>query len=198
MESAQILVEQGLLYVVAPVWLLAGLADAVCHRVMRIEHSAGVRESLLHLLMLAQLSVAALSPLLLQPTAAVFALMLIACLAHEATTCADLAWAASHRPVPWFEQWVHGVQQAMPWAWLTGWMIVYAPQALALLGLGGESRDWGLRPRQEPLPAGYVAAFLASSLLLVVLPFAYEWWRCWRARTHVGNSSGSDSSARGN
>ena len=32
---------RGLLYVVAPVWLLAGLADAVCHRVMRIEHNAG-------------------------------------------------------------------------------------------------------------------------------------------------------------
>ena len=43
MDSAQILVERGLLYVVAPVWLLAGLADAVSHRVMRIEHNAGVR-----------------------------------------------------------------------------------------------------------------------------------------------------------
>ena len=192
------LVELGLLYLVAPLWMLAGLADSVCHRVMRIEHNAGVRESLLHLLMLAQLSVAALGPLLLQPTAAVFGLMLIACMAHEATTCADLAWAASHRRVPWFEQWVHGVQQAMPWAWLAGWMIVYAPQGLALFGLGGESPDWSLRPRQERLPAGYIAAFLGGSLLLVVLPFAYEWWRCRRARAHPEATDGSGSPARAN
>lgn len=186
MDSSALLVELALLYVVAPIWILAGLADFSCHRAMRIEETAGVRESLLHLAMLAQIGVAAASPLLLQPTAAVLVMMLLACLAHEATTCVDLAYAASTRPIPWFEQWVHGLQQALPWAWLAGWSLVAAPQVLALLGLADGTPDWGLRPRRPRLSTGYPSGFFGGAGLLVVAPFCYEWWRCRQAR-HCGH-----------
>lgn len=180
MPSLAALIECGLLYVVAPAWLIAGFADASCHRALRIEHSAGLRESLLHLLMIAQLAVAAAGALLLDPTAGLFAVMLVACIAHEATTCVDLAYAESHRRIPWFEQWVHGLQQALPWAWLAGWMLVQAPQALALFGLGDVAPVWELRPRTPPLSPYYLAAFFTAAAALVGGPFAYEWWRCWR------------------
>jgi hypothetical protein len=181
MPSLAALVECGLLYVVAPAWLLAGLADASCHRALRIEQSAGLRESLLHLLMIAQLAVAAAGALLLDLTAGLFTVMLVACLFHEATTCVDLAYAESHRRIPWFEQWVHGLQQALPWAWLAGWMLVGAPQALALFGLGDAAPVWELRLRNPPLPPPYLMAFFTAAAVLVGGPFAYESWRCWRA-----------------
>jgi hypothetical protein len=38
-----------LMFVVLPVWLLAGLADYLCHRATNIETTSGVRESMLHL-----------------------------------------------------------------------------------------------------------------------------------------------------
>jgi len=175
------LIECGLLYFLAPLWLLAGAADFACHRVLHIEYSAGVRESLLHLLMLAQLAVAVLCALLLEPTALVFAIMLAACLAHEATTCADLAYAEKRRRIPWFEQWVHALQQSFPWAWLAGWMLVHSPQALAFIGLGEAAPVWELRLRQPPLPMTYLVAFCAGAALLIVAPFTYELWRCVRA-----------------
>ena len=189
MQNLDLLIASGLLYIVLPVWMLAGFADFACHRVMRIENSAGVRESLLHLLMLAELGIAILAPLLLEPTAAVLVLMLAASLAHEATTCADLAYAQARRVIPWFEQWVHGLQQALPWAWMTGWALLAAPQALALSGLSEMPPDWRLQLK-SPLPITYLLLVVAGSLLLVWGPFLYECWRCLQARPAADAAAG--------
>jgi hypothetical protein len=183
------LITLGLLYILMPLWMLAGLADFACHRIMRIEHNAGIGESMLHLLMLGEIGIAILAPLFLDVTAAVLVLMLLACLAHEATTCVDLAYAESRRRVPWFEQWVHGLQQALPWAWLAGWVLLAWPESLALLGLGDTAPDWGLRLKSAPLPAAYLIAVLAGAALLVCGPFFYEYWRCRVARSVHGRQS---------
>jgi hypothetical protein len=188
-QNLDLLIAAGLLYLVLPVWMLAGFADFACHRVMRIENSAGVRESLLHLLMLGELGIAILAPLLFEPTAAVLVLMLAASLAHEVTTCVDLAYAQARRPIPWFEQWVHGLQQALPWAWMTGWALLAAPQALALLGLGEVPPDWRLQ-LNSPLPVTYLLLVVAGSLLLVWGPFLYECWRCLQARPTAAVAAG--------
>ena len=57
-----------LLYFVIPVWIAAGAADWLCHRASDIEHTAGPEESLLHLLLLAEVGVPALAGLLLEIT----------------------------------------------------------------------------------------------------------------------------------
>lgn len=186
MEIPSSLVAYGLLYILMPVWMLAGVADFACHRIMRIEHNAGIGESLLHLLMLAEIGIAILAPLFLDVTSAVLAIMLLSCLAHDVTTCVDLAYAESRRRVPWFEQWVHGLQQALPWAWMVGWALLAWPQSLALLSLGDTPPDWGLRLKSTPLPAAYLIAVLAGSALLVCAPFLYEYWRCRLARSANG------------
>lgn len=166
----------------APVWLLAGLADYACHRHQRIEHNAGTRESVLHLLMLAELGMGLLVALFLELTAAAYAVMLAACVAHELTAWVDLAYAESKRRIPWYEQWVHGLQQALPWVGLLLLMLYGAPQALALFGLGSAAADGSLRWKEQPLPLAYVVAFLAASLVLVWLPFVEEFGRCLRTR----------------
>ena len=43
-----------LMYFVLPVWLLAGFADWLCHRASHIETTTGAKESLIHLLMFAE------------------------------------------------------------------------------------------------------------------------------------------------
>lgn len=191
MEPLPELLERALLYGVAPVWILAGFADFACHRAMRIEHSAGVRESLLHLFMLAELGIGVLCALLLELTTAAFAIILLACVAHEVTMCADLAYAESQRRIPWYEQWVHGLQQAVPWVAVGALMLLHAPQAMALFGLGDVPPDWGLRPKQAPLPAWYLVSFFGSGLLLVIGPFLQEFRRCWRQSAPLSSSAGT-------
>jgi uncharacterized membrane protein YqjE len=62
-----------LLYFVMPVWFLAGLADYLCHRASDIEHTAGAKESLIHLLMFAEVAVPLLACLFLEINALVIA-----------------------------------------------------------------------------------------------------------------------------
>ena len=56
-DPTAVALEAVLLYGVLPLWLLAGFGDWLCHRVQRIEHSTGLKESLLHLAMIAELGI---------------------------------------------------------------------------------------------------------------------------------------------
>jgi len=176
------LLEVLLFYLILPVWLLAGFADASCHRVLRIEATSGWRESALHWLMMAELGMGVLAILLLEINALVIALFAIACLAHEVTMVADLGYAHTRRDIPPVEQWVHGIQQAIPWIVLLAIAVLHPGQALALLGLGSEPARWSPALREPALPSGYLASIAVLALLLVGLPFAREMWRAVHAR----------------
>ena len=67
-----------LLYFIIPLWFLAGFADWLCHRATDIEHTTGVKESLLHLLMFTEIAVPLLACLFLEVNAAIFLLMILA------------------------------------------------------------------------------------------------------------------------
>lgn len=178
MDATAQLLERLLLGVLLPVWMLAGVADWACHRAERIEASAGLKESSLHLLMIGELGVAVLAVLWLQVNAAVLLGVLLACIAHELTMWWDLGYASSKRTIPPVEQWVHGVQMSLPWVGFVTLCIAHREQALAIVGLGSAAPDWALRWRDPPVPAEAKAAVLAGAALLVVAPFLQEWQRC--------------------
>lgn len=135
-----------------PLWAASGLADWWCHRRLRIEHSAGWPESALHLAMLTELGIGVIFAALLQINAGVLAALLLLCLLHEATMVIDLVYAERLRRIPPLEQWVHGVQHAMPWAAWVALAVIHQGQALAILGLGLQPPDWHFAPRLDPLP----------------------------------------------
>jgi hypothetical protein len=180
-DTAQLL-QHLLFYLLLPVWMLAGFGDWLCHRVQRIEHSSGLKESLLHLLMLGEIGLGIVAALLLEVNAAVLALLLACCVAHELTTWWDLRYAASLRRIPVVEQWVHGVQQMLPWTGLFALAVVHREQAAAIVGRGGSAADWVLRWKDPPLPAACLGAVFAGGLAVVLLPFLQELMRCRRAR----------------
>lgn len=126
------------------------------------------------------LGVGLLAVLLLQIDAAVIALLIGVCIAHELTTWWDLSYASSQRRIPLPEQWVHGVQQMLPWVGLAGVMLLHRPQALALWGIGDEPARWAWRLKEPQLPLGYLSALAAAASLLVGLPFLEEALRCAR------------------
>lgn len=177
MDATAQLLERLLLGALLPVWMLAGLADWGCHRRERIEVSAGWKESALHLLMLGEMGLAVLLLLWWQVTAAVLMLVLVACVLHEITLWCDLTYASAKRSIPPIEQWVHGLQMGLPWLGLLTLCIAYRGQALAILGLGLETADWGLRLRNPPVPVAAKAAVLVGAITLVVIPFLQEWRR---------------------
>jgi hypothetical protein len=67
-----------LMYFIAPLWLIAGLADWFCHRASDIEHTSGPKESVLHLVLLAEMGGPVLLALFFQVNALVIAVMIVA------------------------------------------------------------------------------------------------------------------------
>lgn len=186
MDTTAVLLQQLLMWGLLPLWLLSGLGDWLCHRRLHMEHSAGTPESLLHWLMLAEMTPAVAAGLLLDISAGVLLGMLLLCAAHEVTTWIDLHYASARRRIPPVEQWVHALQLALPWAALVSLALIHHDQALALLGRGAAAPDWGFRLKADPLPPAYVVGVAVAGLLLVALPFAEEFLRCRRAARHPG------------
>ena len=171
---------QVLVWGLLPLWAASGLADWWCHRRLRIEHTAGWPESALHLAMVAELGIGIMGAALLRINTGALATLLMLCVLHEATMVADLVYAEHRRRIPPLEQWVHGVQQAMPWAAWSALAIIHRDQAMAMLGLGAALPDWRFALRPEPLPA---AAWLliAAIGVAVVIAFTEEFIRGVRA-----------------
>jgi hypothetical protein len=170
-----------LMYFVLPVWLAAGFADYLCHRATSIETTTGAKESVIHLLLFAEMAVPLLAVVFLEVNALVIALMLVAFLLHEATALWDVSYAVTAREVTPIEQHVHSFLEMMP---LMAALLVISRhfgQFLALFGLGSETARFDITLKQEQVPATYVIGVLAAALLFEILPYIEEFVRGWRA-----------------
>ena len=71
-----------LLYFILPLWLAAGFADYLCHRRSGIEHTSGYRESLIHLLLFAEVGIPLLAAIFFEINALVILMIIAAFIAH--------------------------------------------------------------------------------------------------------------------
>src|SRR4051812_30643770 len=152
-----------LLYFIMPVWFLAGLADYLCHRATDIEHTSGFKESLLHLLMFAEIAAPLLACLFLEINALVFLVMIAGFLLHEATSLWDVSYAIDKRYVSPLEQHVHSFLEMIPLMAGAFVAVMHWGQLLALFGLGSEPARFAIEWKQSPLPVGYIVAVFAAS-----------------------------------
>lgn len=183
--SIATLLQHFLMYLVVPVWLLAGLADYLCHRRARIEETSGVFESLLHLLQFGQVGVPLLAALFLEINAAVLLIMLVGLVLHQAAAVWDVRYANGTRHVPPVEQHVHGVLEMTPALATAVVAMLHWPQFLSLFGIG--EAHFALELKRPPLPAWYLWSIMLAVLAFGVLPYAEELLRTLKAR---GNHRG--------
>lgn len=185
-----------LMYLVFPVWVMAGFADWTCHLRTGIARTSGLKENLLHWLMTVQIGLALLAVALLEIDAAVLLLVLLLFVTHELTVYWDLHYSTLRRDVGPFEQMVHSYLEILPLLALALLSIIAWPQALALAGLGPEAARWTLQPKEEPWPPGYLRS---ASLLIVafnLLPLLQETWSCLRARAEKTRASAKRTTTR--
>jgi hypothetical protein len=171
-----------LMYFVLPLWLLAGCADWLCHRAAHIESTTGAKESLLHLLMFAEIGVPLLAALFLNINALIIMVMIVAFLVHEATALWDVSYAVAGRVVTPVEQHIHSFLEMIPLMALLGVISLHWAQFLALFGAGPEAAGFALTRKAQPLPTVYVTVILLSILLFELLPYTEELFRGWRSR----------------
>lgn len=179
-----------LLFIILPLWLAAGVADWACHRATDIADTSGVKESLLHLLMLAEMGVAVLAGLFLEITTAVMALMVAAFVLHEVTALWDVSYSSRYRRVTPIEQHVHSFLEMLPLMALCFVAVLHWPQVAA--------GDWSLRPKAQPLPVLYLTVMLSLVVFTNVLPFLEELLRGIDARRVSPAAPSPPAAAAGN
>jgi len=167
-------IEGYLLYFVLPIWVLAGAADALCHKRSHIEVTTGPLESVIHLLMMAEVGAGVLAAMFLEVNGAVLLFLGAMWLLHEVTSYWDLHYAASNRKVEPWEQRVHDYLALLPLVALVLVTLLSWPQFLSIFGLGSEPFDGSIRLKAEPLSATYVLLLLGAIFCFNVLPYLLE------------------------
>lgn len=103
-----------LIWVLYPLWLLAGAADYFCHRGTDIERNSGAIESWLHFAQFACIGIALVLAVSFEITWPVWLLMFIAVAAHSALSFLDVRYTTGRRYISPFEQQVHGYLEVIP------------------------------------------------------------------------------------
>ncbi|HEU4854778.1 MAG TPA: diguanylate cyclase [Nitrosospira sp.] len=170
-----------LMYFILPLWLAAGFADWLCHRASHIETTSGAKESVFHLIMLAEMGLPLLAAIFLQVNAGIIALMIAAFFLHEITALWDVSYAVTVRRISPIEQHVHSFQEMIPLMAILLLISRHWGQFQALFGFGPETPQFDLAWKKEQLPVTYVISIMTVALLLEVIPFVEEFFRGLRA-----------------
>jgi hypothetical protein len=180
-----VITEQAVHYTISwfilPLWFAAGFADYLFHRRTKIEESSGVRESLIHHLMLAEIGLPLIMAAFFRINAGLIVIFIVCLIAHEITANIDIRYAEDHgRDVSPTEDQVHSVLEILP---LTAALLVILPhfgQAMALFGVGPEHADFSIGLKAPP--ELWKILFTAAALVLLVIgPYTEETIRCLRA-----------------
>jgi len=180
-SSGRALIRGVIQYFVVPVWTAAGVADWWCHRASAIEETTGLKESLIHVSMLAEAGLCVGAGLLLEVNAPILGLMIGSFFLHEATAMWDVSYAITARDVTPIEQHVHSFLEMVPLMAVAFVSVLYWPRLRALAGLEVEPKGPLLQWKKEPLGRAYLAGTFTSLVLLEALPYAGEMLRDWRA-----------------
>jgi hypothetical protein len=179
-------IQSALLYFVLPLWVIAGFADYLCHRAADIEHTAGPKESVIHLLGFAVVGIPVLAGLFLEINAGVLLVMIAGFILHEIISYWDVVYANGTREVRPIEQHIHNYLALVPLIGLVLAAILHWPQFAALFGFGSELAQFAPTLKQNALPISYVVTLLTLIALFDLFPFIEELYRGIRAK--LGNT----------
>jgi hypothetical protein len=167
-------------WVVYPLWLLAGAGDYFSHRLTDIEHTSGSRESWFHLAQFVSIAVIFCSAVLLEITAGVLAIMVVALIVHTALSLTDVSYTLGRRHISAFEQHVHSFMDVLPFM---------AVCLLALMHWDALASGAMLRWKDDPLTSTQIGLLLGSFFVLAGGPIVEEWFRTSRMQRVAPRSS---------
>lgn len=178
-----------LMYFILPVCLAAGFSDWLCHRTSHIKETTGAKESLIHLLMFAEVGVPLLAAMFLEINAQIIAVMIAAFFIHEGTAMWDVSYATTAHTVSPIEQHVHSFLEMIPLMAMLSVISLHWGQ-LALFGGGTEKARFILAWMSQSLPIAYIASVMTVILLFEFLPYVEEFVR------ETGSTESQKGSAR--
>ena len=170
-----------ILYFLLPFWIVLGFIDYLCHRHTKIETTSGLTESLIHWTLLTLIGVPMVLGLFFNINALVILTMIAAFLLHEVVAIWDVNYAMPRRQIMVVERHLHGYLGVLPFMIVSMVICLHWDQFLVLVGRGSVAESFSLHLKEPPLSRNYVIGIFAAVFGLMVLPYAEELWRCWRA-----------------
>lgn len=162
-----------LVWVLYPLWLIAGGIDYFCHRRSDIEHTSGPVESSFHVAEFVTVGFIVAAAALLEITLAVFVLMFAAACIHTVLSFVDVAHTIGRRRISALEQHVHGLLNVLPFM---------AVAVLAMMNWNDLLAGSALRWKDVPLTLQQQVLLVGGFLVLAGAPVFEE---LFRTRQHV-------------
>ena len=155
-------------------WIAAGFLDWICHRHSHIETTAGIKESLFHLVQLLLVGIGfAVSIFFPLSLLVIFSLCMLWS-AHQFVTLLELTFVAGKRVISPLEQMTHSFMEVLP---LTGIILLAALLADPAFPPGTRksfAQSWDQAPNFSIFAS-------AGILLFIIIPFSEEFVRCLSA-----------------
>lgn len=179
-DTTQLLISF-LLFILLPIWGIAGFADWLCHRATDIENTSGLKESLMHSLMGIQIGVPIMLCLLFEINVFTLVLCILTWILHEIVAHWDVHFAAPRREISIWEMHAHNYLGSLPMYMLVTILIINWPVFLKLLSLNFDGSSFSLMPLQTPHGGeGYLSAYLIFMAIFCAFPYFEENIRCLR------------------
>ena len=158
-----------LIYVLFPLWLLAGGVDWLCHRVSQIESTSGTRESWQHLLMFGEVAAGVAIGLWLEINALALLLLFGLFLLHQLTSFWDTHYSGPRRHIGALEQQAHSFLELVPLMAIIAAALLHGELLARLLALAPVTEDFHWRWREPAIPGAYQLAVGAGLVLALAL-----------------------------
>ena len=178
-----------ILYVMLPLWGIAGFVDWCCHRATKIEENAGVKESFIHALMGIQVGIPIMLALLFEMNVLILLCCLVVLITHEVVAHNDVKYAAPLREISIWETHAHNYLATIPFyifalVSIRNWDIFM--DMITFNWSGG----FYLTLRQDPVAGNlyFLPYYLTFMTCICFIPYAEEFWRCWRNRKKIVES----------
>jgi hypothetical protein len=113
-----------LLWVIYPIWLVAGAIDWFCHRATHIEATSGSTESWLHLAQFLSLAAFLAATVALPFDLAAQIIAVAALVLHTGLSYVDVRYTLKRRYISALEQHVHGFLDVLPWVGCALWILM--------------------------------------------------------------------------
>jgi hypothetical protein len=174
------LLTQFLLFVLLPLWGIAGFADWICHRLSRIEATSGIFESFIHALMGVQVGITILLCLFFEITVLILLICFFVWLLHEVIAHIDVKYAAPRRDITIWEMHAHNYLSTLPMYMLITIVVLNWGVFMQLISL-----DWvgqmSFKLLEQPHGGDqFVSLYLLLMTIFCVFPYMEEFIRCLR------------------
>lgn len=177
MDTA-LLLKNFLLFMLLPIWGIAGFVDWLCHRATRIEVTSGFKESLMHSVMGIQIGIPILLCLLYQINVLILLICLVTWVLHELVAHMDVHYASTRRKISIWEMHAHSYLATLPFYMLACIFILNWDVVMQLVSFQWQG-NMQLVPIQSPHGGeGYLPIYLSFMSVLCVFPYMEENLRC--------------------